>query len=245
MGLLDFFKGKAELPLADDSLTTPGQIYQNLLTAKNQRLPVTLSLTEHTVGFQTIIVEVNQPGEEKEGSVFIDVLLPNNGNDIIRKKGARFKLFYRFRNTNAYEFESGVIQETEVNALPSFEIRYPKIIRIFQRRENFRVSPTKGNPVIVEFPNGRMEALDISVGGVSFHYFFQIDKGTDRTVLLRLPTQKSPLKVKMKIIESRRIQEMPETPFFNRAKFLGLTLGQQQEIAHYINTREREISKQT
>ncbi len=117
-------------------------------------------------------------------------------------------------------------------------------IQIFQRRGNFWIAPAVVNPVYLDFKNGKMEASDISGGGVSFHYWSEIPRMEERTCQLILPPRNKPVNVKFQVVDSyRSTRPGLEKPYFIRAKFIELKPGDQQAILHYVMSRERELSR--
>jgi hypothetical protein len=101
-----------------------------------------------------------------------------------------------------------------------------------ETRGAFRVYPSKENPVNLKVSGVDLPALDLSAGGISFANK-SFKKNVELPLSIQLPHLSHPIKVKVEILKI-------DDGDVCRAKIVGLSPQEEDDIHHYILTRQKE-----
>ena len=169
--LVDFFnkdekvekiEGKAAI---SDDLTDSHQIAFHLEEMVKESGFVHLHLDDDPELYSTIFLRLDK--EEEEPGIFMDTVIPENGNDlIVNSKKITFNYIFKGKN---FGFESKYVG-MEKDEFIAFKISMPEEIKKVEHRQSVRLKPSLNEPVYVLSEEGGVEeAVDISAGGLAFY----------------------------------------------------------------------------
>jgi len=101
-----------------------------------------------------------------------------------------------------------------------------------ETRGAFRVYPSKENPIRLKVNNVNLTAIDLSAGGISFNNK-SFKKNVALPLTLDLPSHTHSINAKVEILKI-------DDSDICRAKIVGLSAEEEDDIHHYILNRQKE-----
>ena len=178
MGLLDYLK-KDKTPektrskaILSDDLTDPYQVEFHLKEIIKERSFVSVTLDNYLESYSTVFLRLEK---REEPTIFMDTLIPNEGNDSITKS-KKITFSYVFKG-KYYDFESKYLG-MEKDKFIAFKVSIPQKIKKVENRQSVRVRPSVNEPVcVLSEERGMEEVMDISAGGLAFYTERIIEEG--------------------------------------------------------------------
>lgn len=156
-------------------IQTPQSIQKVLNLAAKGKVPLSIRLGDSENTYTSYLLRIGE--EKKERFVYMDALVPEEGNDLISEAGTVHVSFvlredpYSQRNI-PYEFSTQFLKQTRSGGFRELVFKFPEGLLRKQRREYLRVRPPEREPIYIKFNVGEVEhrfkIWDISGGGVAF-----------------------------------------------------------------------------
>lgn len=239
----------------DSNLRSPDRIHKVLVWAMRNKVPFSVRLKGSENTYTSYLLRIIDTKKEKQ--IFIDALVPEEGNQLIKDAGNVFINFVLKEDEVTgknipYEFSTTYIKEITSEGPKQFVLHFPKELIRRQRREYLRVSPPERNPAFIYFSldgvEHRCKIIDISGGGVAFSTDLDdsiLGVGTElRDVTIEIPG--SPTVSCIAIVHKKialgsfNVEAKRKNVYVCGAKFKEIKEEERQVIIKYVVNIERE-----
>lgn len=242
----------------DSNIRFPDRIHKILAWAMRNKVPFSVRLKGSENTYTSYLLRIIDTKKEKQ--IFIDSLVPEEGNDLIKDAENVFISFVLKEDEVTgknipYEFSTSFIKEITSEGPKQFVLHFPKELVRKQRREYLRVSPPEKNPAFIYFSlNGvehRCKIIDISGGGVAFSTDLDdavLGVGTElHDVTIEIPGSPNVSCIaivhKKIALGSFNIEAKRKNVYICGAKFKEIKEEERQVIIKYVVNIEREELK--
>ncbi len=241
MKLLDFLKKDKETDIlkatSTDDLILTTQIRKNLEFINLNKIHLIATIDNRPTTYKSMLLDI----EMENKHIMIDSLMPNHGNEIITASN-NISIGYNIEGI-MYYFDSKFIEMVN-EQFPSIKIAFPSIIKKVQKRNAFRVSPPKDNPITVKMEEGITEIIaNISEGGISLYTQCteeEIPVGTIfEKVTFKLPTMDRYIITKAKVKSFIKGSAVSKNRY--GIEFTDMRMADKDSIANYVLIRQMEM----
>lgn len=189
-------------------------------------------------------------GFDTDGRYFYtDLLLPRHGEDLMLAGESVAEIVF-MHNGVRYSFDSLFEGVDFWEGFDSLKFAMPKSVTAVQRRNDFRVEPRIGEPVLMILLHEGVEvtrAINISAGGARFRTLKPMEPGTEAQVYIKLPGERETMLISARILDSARVERPASRKntmvkrYEIRSEFSGAPSSILQAIRRYVVNRQREL----